>query len=166
MDFSSNKLRSLLSPFFYLIVGFILNAFPWGNSFWIPDFLLVMLSFWVLHNPDKVNFLSAFLLGLLMDIQTSHFLGIHAIIYVSVCFVIIYYQRKLLNATQLGQSLMMLLIFIMSEFVLFLLLYIMGVDTKFSIAYLLIPSLIDTVLWIVFKKYFSSRIPFLHHHQS
>ena len=61
---------------------------------------------------------------------------------------------------------MMLLIFIMSQFVLFLLLYIMGVDTKFSIAYLLIPSLIDTALWIVFKKYFSSRIPFLHHHQS
>jgi rod shape-determining protein MreD len=166
MDFSSNKIRSVFSPYLYLVFGFFLNMFPWGNSFWVPDFLLVMLAFWVLHSPEKVSFLSAFLLGLLMDIQTAQFLGIHAIVYVLVCFIIIYYQRKLLNASQLGQSIIMLIIFMMSQFILFLLLFIMGFQTKFSISYLIVPSVIDTILWLIYKKYFSSRISFLNHNQT
>jgi len=166
MDFSSNKIRSVFSPYLYLIIGFFLNMFPWGNSYWVPDFLIVMLAFWVLHSPEKVSFLSAFLLGLLMDIHTAQFLGIHAIVYVSVCFVIIYYQRKLLNASQLGQSIIMLIIFMMSQFILFLLLFIMGFQTKFSISYLIVPCVIDTILWLIYKKYFSSRFSFLNRNQT
>ena len=166
MDFSSNKIRSVFSPFFYLTIGFLLNMFPWGNSYWVPDFLLVMLAFWVLQSPEKVSFLSAFLLGLLMDIQTAQFLGIHAIVYVCVCFVILYYQRKLLNASPLGQSIIMLMIFVMSQFVLFLFLFIMGFEKKFSISYLIVPCVIDSVLWLIYKKYFSSRISFLNRNQT
>ena len=101
-----------------------------------------------------------------MDIQTAQFLGIHAIVYVCVCFVILYYQRKLLNASPLGQSIIMLMIFVMSQFVLFLLLFIMGFEKKFSISYLIVPCVIDSVLWLIYKKYFSSRISFLNRNQT
>jgi rod shape-determining protein MreD len=166
MEFSSLKLSSFLGPYFYLFLSFILNVFPWGNSFWVPDFLLAMLVFWILYSPEKVNFLSAFLLGLLMDVQTSQFLGIHAFVYVFVCFFIIYYQRKLLNATFFGQSMMLLGIFILSQCVLFSLLWIMGTGTKFTVSYLFIPSLIDTLLLMIFKRYIMTRNLFLYNNQT
>ena len=81
----------------------------------------------------KSQFSFRFSTWLLMDIQTAQFLGIHAIVYVCVCFVILYYQRKLLNASPLGQSIIMLMIFVMSQFVLFLFLFIMGFEKKLSI---------------------------------
>ena len=95
MAFSIFKLRSMTGPFLTLIGAFILNMFPWGNSPWVPDFLLITLAFWVLQAPDKINLLSAFLLGLLMDVQTSQYLGVHAIVYVVACFVQVFFVLTL-----------------------------------------------------------------------
>ena len=115
MAFSIFKLRSMTGPFLTLLGAFILNMFPWGNSPWVPDFLLITLAFWVLQAPEKINLISAFVLGLLMDIQTSQFLGVHAIVYVTASFVIIYEQRRLLNATLLGQTFIMLKVFLIAN---------------------------------------------------
>jgi rod shape-determining protein MreD len=166
MAFSIFKLRSLTGPFLTLIGAFILNMFPWGNSPWVPDFLLITLAFWVLHSPEKINLLSAFLLGLLMDIQTSQFLGVHAVVYVVACFVIIYQQRRLLNVTLLGQTFMMLQVFLIANFVLLLILWVVGPGKEISLAFLIIPSIIETCLWPIFKKALSSRASFINHHHT
>jgi rod shape-determining protein MreD len=166
MAFSIFKLRTMTGPFFTLIGAFILNMFPWGNSPWVPDFLLIALAFWVLQAPEKINLLSAFLLGLLMDIQTSQYLGIHAIIYVTASFVVIYSQRRLLNATLLGQTFIMFQVFLIANFVFLLMLWIIGQSKEISFAFLIIPSLIETGLWPIFKKALSSRASFINHHHS
>jgi len=166
MVFSIFKLRSLTGPLLTLIGAFILNMFPWGNSPWVPDFLLITLAFWVLQSPDKINLLSAFLLGLLMDIQTSQFLGVHAIVYVLACFVIIYQQRRLLNATLLGQTFIMLQVFLIANFVSLLILWIIGQGREISFAFLIIPSVIEACLWPIFKKVLSNRASFINHHQT
>jgi rod shape-determining protein MreD len=164
MAFSIFKLRSLTGPLLTLFGAFILNMFPWGNSPWVPDFLLITLAFWVLQAPDKINLLSAFLLGLLMDVQTSQYLGVHAIVYVLACFVIIYQQRRLLNATLLGQTFMMLQVFLIANFVLLLILWVVGQGREISFAFLIIPSVIETCLWPIFKKALSNHSSFINHH--
>ncbi|BDW12238.1 hypothetical protein PSHI8_23220 [Polynucleobacter sp. SHI8] len=166
MAFSIFKLRTMTGPLFTLIGAFILNMFPWGNSPWVPDFLLIALAFWVLQAPEKINLLSAFLLGLLMDIQTSQYLGIHAIIYVTASFVIIYSQRRLLNATLFGQTFIMLQVFLIANFVFLLMLWLIGQSKEISFAFLIIPSLIETGLWPIFKNALSSRASFINHHHS
>jgi rod shape-determining protein MreD len=166
MAFSIFKLRSMTGPFFTLVGAFILNMFPWGNSPWVPDFLLITLAFWVLQAPDKINLLSAFLLGLLMDIQTSQYLGVHAIVYVVACFVIIYQQRRLLNSTLLGQTFVMLQVFFITNFVLLLIVWVIGQSKEISFAFLIIPSMIEACLWPIFKKLLSNRASFINHHQT
>ena len=166
MAFSIFKLRSMTGPFFTLVGAFILNMFPWGNSPWVPDFLLITLAFWVLQAPDKINLLSAFLLGLLMDIQTSQYLGVHAIVYVVACFVIIYQQRRLLNSTLLGQTFVMLQVFFITNFVLLLIVWVIGQSKEISFAFLIIPSMNEACLWPIFKKLLSNRASFINHHQT
>ena len=166
MVFSIFKLRSLTGPLLTLIGAFVLNMFPWGNTPWVPDFLLITLAFWVLHAPERINLLSAFLLGLLMDIQTSQYLGVHAIVYVLACFVIIYQQRRLLSVTLLGQTFIMLQVFLIANFVLLLILWVVGQGKEISFAFLIIPSVIETFLWPIFKKVLSNRASFINHHQT
>ncbi len=166
MAFSIFKLRSMTGPFLTLLGAFILNMFPWGNSPWVPDFLLITLAFWVLQAPEKINLISAFVLGLLMDIQTSQFLGVHAIVYVTASFVIIYEQRRLLNATLLGQTFIMLKVFLIANFVFLLILWIIWPGREISFAFIIIPSVIETCLWPIFKKVLSNRASFINHHQT
>jgi len=166
MAFSIFQLRTITGPFLTLIGAFILNMFPWGNSPWVPDFLLITLAFWVLHAPERINLLAAFLLGLLMDIQTSQHLGVHAVVYVVACFVIIYQQRRLSNVTLFGQTFIMLQVFFITNFVLLLILWIVGQGKEISFAFLIIPSIIEACLWPIFKKVLSNRASFINHHQT
>ena len=166
MSFSSYKFSVFSSPYFSLLLAFLLNMLPWGNAPWVPDFLLVVLCFWILQSPDKVNLLIAFLLGLLMDIQTSQFLGVHAIVYVSSGFLIIYNLRRLSNTTLLGQTFTLFQIFLAANFILLLTLWIMGKTPAIQLSYLFLPSLIEACLWPLIKRFLSTRVSFLNQNSS
>jgi rod shape-determining protein MreD len=166
MQFSSSKFSSFSGPFFTLLAGFILNIFPWGNSPWVPDFLLVVLAFWVLQAPEKINLLTAFILGLLMDIQTTQILGVHAIVYVCTCFMILYAQRRLSNTTLLGQTFILLQVFLLANLIQLFILWVIGQGKEISLAYLFLPSLIEAFLWPLLKRLLSARFTFLNNNHN
>jgi rod shape-determining protein MreD len=51
-----------------------------------PDFILIVLLFWVMHEPRSVGQGIAFTLGLLMDVSDSMLLGQHSLAYVFAVF--------------------------------------------------------------------------------
>lgn len=81
------RLETLLLPAnrafiaFTLATAFILNLLPWGRTFWIPDFLAVVLVFWNVRQPRKVGIGISFLFGVLMDVHDASLLGEHALAY-------------------------------------------------------------------------------------
>lgn len=164
MGLSFFKLRLFSSPFVSLALAFLLNFVPWGNAPWVPDFLLVVLCFWVLQTPHQVNLLTAFLFGLTTDIQTAQPLGVHAIVYVSSCFLVIYWQRRLLNVSIMGQIFCILVLFLFAHSLLQLTLW--GIDYRInpSWLYIFLPSGIEAfILWPLLKRFLSTRIPFTNH---
>ncbi len=46
-----------------LIAATLLNFLPLGNAPWVPDWLLICLVFWTIHQPRKVGVIWAFCLG-------------------------------------------------------------------------------------------------------
>jgi rod shape-determining protein MreD len=144
---------------FTLILGFLLNLFPWGNSAWVPDFLVVVLAFWVLQAPKRLDLTPGFFLGILMDIQTSQFLGIHSISYVVTCFLIIFWERRLLNSTLLGQTFVIFQIFLFASSIQMTLLWLMGTYKELSLMYLLIPCILQACMWPILKKILSAGHP-------
>ena len=66
---------------FTLAAAFVLNMFPWGRWFGVPDFLALVLVFWNIHQPRLVGLGIAFIFGLLMDIHNGALLGEHALAY-------------------------------------------------------------------------------------
>lgn len=69
----------------FIVVTFLaaamLNMMPWsGLGVWLrPDFVALVLIYWIIDQPRRVGFTVAFALGLLMDVAEGALLGQHAL---------------------------------------------------------------------------------------
>ena len=70
--------------FFSLLAAYVLDALPWSGQWLLarPDFVLLVLLFWAVHEPRAIGQGMAFTVGLLMDVGDSMLLGQHAFAYV------------------------------------------------------------------------------------
>ncbi|HET7728934.1 MAG TPA: rod shape-determining protein MreD [Usitatibacter sp.] len=83
------KLPASAGLIFFSIVGaYMLSMLPWRGTWLLarPDFLLIVLLFWTVHEPRSIGQGIAFTLGLLMDVSDSMLLGQHAFAYVVATF--------------------------------------------------------------------------------
>ncbi len=79
------KLPASGTLIFLSVVGaYILSALPWSGAWLLvrPDFVLLVLLFWTMHEPRAIGQGAAFFVGLLMDVSDSMLLGQHALAYV------------------------------------------------------------------------------------
>ena len=95
-----------------LIIALSLNMLPWGGWIWMPDWLMLVLAFWGVHQSGKVGMGIGFLLGLCMDVHQSALLGQHALSYVLLMFACRLMSRRMLWFNTLIQAAHMLPIFI------------------------------------------------------
>ena len=100
---SSGSWRRILGS---LTVALLLEQLPWSG--WAlalrPDFLLVGVLFWTLHQPARIGFGSAFLVGLLADFQNGGVFGQHAMAYVVGVYLVLFLRLRLLQFDPLRQA--------------------------------------------------------------
>ncbi len=74
--------------FFSLAGAYLLAVMPWSGAWLLarPDFVLLVLIFWTVHEPRAIGQGMAFALGLLVDVSDSMLLGQHAFAYVIAVF--------------------------------------------------------------------------------
>ena len=73
---------------FTLLLGLLLNLLPWNDTsklFW-PDFIALLLLYWVIHQPREIGLGAGWFLGLLMDIADGVLFGQHALAYTLMLF--------------------------------------------------------------------------------
>ena len=70
--------------FFSILAAYMLSLLPWSGAWLLarPDFVLIVLVFWTIHEPRSIGQGIAFMLGLLVDVSDSMLLGQHALAYV------------------------------------------------------------------------------------
>ncbi|MEY8877341.1 MAG: rod shape-determining protein MreD [Leptothrix sp. (in: b-proteobacteria)] len=88
-----------------LLLALLLNMVPLGRLPAMPDFVLVVLVFWNVHQPRRVGVGAAFVFGLLMDVHEGALLGQHALAYTVLSFAAIAIHRRLLWFTTPAQAL-------------------------------------------------------------
>ena len=69
-----------------LVLALALNLLPLGRVVWTPDWVMVLLVFWGIHQPQRVGLGVAFAMGLCIDVAQSALLGQHALVYCGVMF--------------------------------------------------------------------------------
>lgn len=79
-----------------MLLNMMQNMGLLGRAAWTPDILAVVLVFWTVHQPLRINIGSAFVFGLLMDVHQGGLLGQHAMAYTVLSFAAITIHRRLL----------------------------------------------------------------------
>jgi rod shape-determining protein MreD len=130
-----------------LIAALLLNMLPLGRVPWMPDFLILVLLFWSVHQPLRVSVGSAFLFGLFMDVHQTSLLGQHALSYTVLSYLASLIQRRLLWYTVPLQALQVLPLFIAAHAVQ-LLIRLMG-GGLFPGWIVVVAPLAEALLWPV-----------------
>lgn len=135
------------SVYISLLAAYICILFPWsGLALSIrPDFMLLVILFWLLRAPNLCNVGTAWLMGLLMDLAMGGIFGQYALAYTVTAFFAVIYQRRLVLFSKTQQLLYVFSLLVLSQLILLILKAFAG--SEFVGWYYFIPSFGGAVLW-------------------
>lgn len=130
-----------------LMLAVLLEQMPWSGLALAmrPDFVLVGVLFWALHQPARIGFGTAFFFGLLADFQDGAVFGQHAIAYVVGVYLVLFLRMRLLQFDPFRQAAQLFPIFLTLQLVVLLIGWL-AVNPPADLA-MLLPVLSSTVLW-------------------
>jgi rod shape-determining protein MreD len=130
-----------------VVIGLLLNLMPWGGVALVahPDFILVILLYWAVHEPRTVGQGWGFALGLVMDVADSALLGQHAMVYVIAIFLAQLLRLRILQLNVIEQALHIVAILFVSQGIGVLLNLSMGRD--FPGNAILLSIVFGALLW-------------------
>ena len=99
----------VLSLFLALLLNMLLGLT--GQS-WLPDVLALVMVFWTIHQPWRVGMLTAFVLGVAVDVHESALLGQNALAYVCMSHLANMVHRRVLWFPAREQTLQVLPLFV------------------------------------------------------
>jgi len=135
--------------FFSLVGAYLLAVLPWSGAWLLarPDFVLLVILFWVLQEPRAIGQGAAFALGLLMDVSDSMLLGQHALAYVLAVFGAQVLRVRIMSFPLAEQTLHVLGLTVTASAVMLLLNLALGADFP-GVAFFVSPVL-TALLWPV-----------------
>ena len=97
----------------------LLNMMPWtGWVAWLrPDFVALVVLYWVIDQPRRVGFMVAFLLGLLVDVAEGALLGQHALSYTILTYAGIALARRVRMFSPAAQMVHVIPLFLLNDVV-------------------------------------------------
>ncbi|MDO4636229.1 MAG: rod shape-determining protein MreD [Lautropia sp.] len=98
-----------------LLLATLLNLAPWGQSPVVPDFLMLVLTWWALQQPHRTLLVTGFLLGLLIDTHQGNVLGEHSLLYTVAVWMTLQFQRRITWFRQGGQMLHILGVMLVAQ---------------------------------------------------
>ncbi len=90
-----------------IIVAFLMNLIPltgWAQRV-RPDILLLVILYWGINSPQKVNFFVIFALGILSDVANGSIIGQTSLLYLVFVFIAVATHRRVRLFKPIGQML-------------------------------------------------------------
>ncbi len=130
-------------------IAFLLNLMPWSGVMLqvCPDFVLLILLYWALHQPRSVGQGLGFLLGLLMDVADSALLGQHALMYVVAIFLGQLLRVRVLQLSLPAQALHIGAILLLTQLIGVSLNLLLG--RELPGAWMIVAPIVSAILWPV-----------------
>jgi rod shape-determining protein MreD len=142
------KLPATVGLIFFSFSGaYVLSVLPWTGGWLLtrPDFVLLVLLFWAIHQPRSIGQGVGFAVGLLMDVSDSMLLGQHALAYVIAVFGAQIFRVRILTFSLPEQTLHVLGITLVASSVMLVLNLLLGAD--FPGAAFFISPVLTAMLW-------------------
>ena len=113
---SFRKPASVVFIWSTIVVVWLLSLLPWRLWAPAPDLLLLVIAFWCLNEPSRINMPVAFVFGLLMDVHDGALLGGQALAFTLTAYGTLLLHRRLQRFGSLVQALHLLPVFVVAQF--------------------------------------------------
>lgn len=106
-----------------LFVGILLQIMPWPSAIYMikPNWLLLILIYWLIALPHRVGIGSAFFIGIIMDLFLGSILGVHAFAFSIVAYLAMFKFQLVRNSALWQQLLIIVFLSVCYDFCLFML---------------------------------------------
>jgi rod shape-determining protein MreD len=140
----NNKFKSI---YLSLLAAFICMLFPWsGLALSLrPDFMLLVILFWLLRAPNQCSVGTAWFMGLWVDLATGGIFGQYALAYTITTFFAVIYQRRLVLFSSTQQLVYVFSLLFLSQLILLVLKTFAGKEFM-GWSYFL-PSITGVLVW-------------------
>jgi len=130
-----------------LLVALLLTVMPMPQQVKLfrPDWALLVVLYWTMALPGRVNILTAFVLGFLTDVLVGTVLGVNALAFSVVTFIVAVNHLKIRNFSVVQQALLLGLFLALYHLLLFWLSHFLT-GVYFLPAYLW-PVLTGMLVW-------------------
>ncbi|BDM63100.1 rod shape-determining protein MreD [Shewanella sp. NFH-SH190041] len=130
-----------------MLLGLMFQIMPLPDvvEAWRPDWLLLVLIYWAMALPYRYNILTAFVFGVALDVLLGATLGIRALAFSLVIYVVVLHFQRLRNFPVWQQSCVVALLVSFYHLVVFWAEFIMD-GAHFSLT-LFFPALSSLLLW-------------------
>ena len=122
---------------------------------WRPDWLTLVLMYWLVALPHRVGFVTVLILGLLTDILMGSGFGIYTIALLVIAYPVLSNFQRLRNQSLLQQTLFIGLLVLVKRAIVYQLEHVLN-DAVFNLPYLY-PVLTSMVAWpwvyLLLRKY-------------
>lgn len=129
------------------LLAITLSQFPLDSSLqWFrPDFILLVLFFWLIWAPNRVGLVYAFFIGLLLDLMRGSVLGLGAFSLTLIAFITQLLHSRLRVFPMLQQSFVLLLLVGLNQLIYYWMQGLVG-NSADTLLFLL-PALTSALLW-------------------
>ena len=103
----NNPLIILLSTFTSVILT--ISTFPLG--YLSPDWMLLIILYWMIAVPSMYNLYTVWLIGIIADVTVGSILGMNALVYIFLSFIVKKLHKSLRYFTIIQQSIIILIVF-------------------------------------------------------
>lgn len=130
-----------------LFIGLLSQIMPLPSMVeaWRPDWLLMVIIYWAIALPHRYNILTAWVLGLVLDILLGATLGMRSLAMSLAVYVAILHCQRLRNFPKWQQSLVVMLLIGMYHLVIYWVEFVMD-GAEFHMD-LFLPAISGLVIW-------------------
>jgi rod shape-determining protein MreD len=100
---------------FIVSYGLAIMPLPDWAVYWKPDWVGMVLLYWCIALPERVNVGTGWLVGILHDILSDTLLGMHAISYTLLAYLAVEYHRQVRVFPRWQQSMWVFIVILGSE---------------------------------------------------
>ena len=106
-----------MNNFIIILLSFIISLLITTMSFTLgvfsPDWIQLVLIYWLLAVPSVIGLIGSWVIGIIADVTLGATLGMHALTYVGISFIIMQSYKFLRYLTVYQQAIIIFIIFIL-----------------------------------------------------
>ncbi len=97
-------------------------------AFLRPEWLVLTLIYWLLRHPEKIGIMTGVCIGLMMDVLSGSYLGVHILSLSLICYLVLTMHKRLKMFPLIQQSVVVFFIVSIQLMVVYTLRSVLGVS--------------------------------------